>query len=120
MYGISGSLAVNTNGYANSLFIENHHLSLTTFSIYNSGGNGLVYTVWGHLDDSGPPYTEPTFDGTWVQIPSTTYEITVPAGESRAETLTDNFAWILIRFKRETTGQDTTAIVRMRSRQSRY
>lgn len=117
MYGKETGLAL-TDSYADTLHVDNRHLSMTTIAIYNEGSNSLTYRIYGHLDDnSGAP---PAFDGTWVELPKDSCETAVAAGASKGETFTENWAWLLVRIKRTTSGQDTTAQITLRSRQSRY
>lgn len=112
-----------TDSFADGVAIDNRHLSLTTIAIYNEHASfSLDYSIFGHLDDnviSGVP-TQPAFDGTWVEIPKDNCVVTVLAQKSKGETFTENWAWLLIRFKNTTSGNSPTAQVTIRSRQSRY
>jgi type 1 fimbria pilin len=117
IYGKDTGIAI-LDAWGNGATIDNRHLSMTTITIYNEGANSLDYKVWGHLDDNNG--SAPAFDGTWTELPKVDCTTAVAGGVSKAATLTENWAWILIRFKRTASGQATTATVTMRSRQSRY
>lgn len=85
------------------------------FYIQNSGGtNDLAYDLYGHGDENGG--TAPTFStNTWFQLKTTT---TVQENAVGVETLTDRYAYVVLRMKRAASGQDTTAKVWVRSHKS--
>ncbi len=108
-----------TDSYTDGIFINNIHLSLTTIGIYNEHAtNSLNYRMYAHLDDNAE--IAPVFDGTWIEIPKDNCEVTVGPQASKGETLTENWAWLLFRFKNTVAGSNATAQITLRSRQSRY
>ena len=82
------------------------------FYIQNSGGtNDLDYDIYGHADPNNG--TAPTFStNTWFQLIGTT---TVQENAVKVETLTDRYAYVVLRMKRTTSAQDTTAKVWVRA-----
>ncbi len=85
------------------------------FYIQNSGGtNDLDYDVYGHADPNNG--TAPTFStNTWFQLKGTT---TVQENAVGVETLTDRYAYVVLRMKRTSSGQDTTGKVWVRAHKS--
>jgi len=81
------------------------------FFIQNSGDtNDLDYDIYGHGDPNGG--TAPTFaTATWFQLKGTT---TVGEDSVGVETLTDRYAYIVLRMKRTTAAADTTGKVWIR------
>lgn len=82
------------------------------FYIQNSGGtNDLDYDLYGHGDENAG--TAPTFStNTWFQLKGTT---TIQENAVKIETLTDRYAYVVLRMKRTSSGQDTTAKVWVRA-----
>lgn len=82
------------------------------FYIQNSGDtNDLDYDLYGHADPNDG--TAPTFStNTWFQLKGTT---TVQENAVAIETLTDRYAYVVLRIKRTSSGQDTTAKVWVRA-----
>ena len=107
-----------TDAYTDGVVIDSAQLGMTTVVIYNSGANSLDFKIYGHLDENNG--TQPTFDGTWVEIPKDDSEVTLATDKATGDRIIEDWAWLLIRFKRTTAGQDTTADVTVRSRQSRF
>ena len=85
------------------------------FYIQNSGGtNDLDYDLYGHGDENAG--TAPTFStNTWFQLKATT---TIQENAVGVETLSDRYAYIVLRMKRAAAGQDTTAKVWVRVHKS--
>ena len=97
IYGKRTAIAI-TDAFTNGLTVNNIHLSMTTLAIYNEhASNSLDYSIFGHLDDNGA--VEPAFDGTWVELPKDSCVTTVAPQKSKGETFTENWAWLLVRFK---------------------
>jgi len=82
------------------------------FYIQNSGGtNDLDYDIYAHGDENDG--TAPTFStNTWFQLKGTT---TVQENAVGIETITDKYAYIVLRMKRTTSAQDTTGKVWVRA-----
>jgi len=85
------------------------------FQISNDGGNSLDFAFYGAgIDDLShgkdvPFLPPPDYDGTnllWSVLPNSTG--TVPTIDSAAQTITDNWTWVLITVKRTIGGQSTT------------
>ena len=85
------------------------------FYIQNSGGtNDLDYDMYGHADPNDG--TAPTFStNTWFPLKGTT---TVQENAVGVETLTDRYAYVVLRMKRTSSGQDTTGKVWVRAHKS--
>ncbi len=81
------------------------------FYIQNSGGvNDLDYDIYAHGDENNG--TAPTFStNTWFQLKGTT---TIQENAVGVDTLKDRYAYIILRMKRTTSAQDTTAKVWVR------
>ncbi len=91
------------------------------FQISNEGVNSLDFAFYGaSLDElktgSSPPSSEPPdYDGTnviWSTLPNNVGSVLTVA--STPQTITDNWAWILITVKRTDTGLDTTGNLHIR------
>jgi len=118
-FGTEDNIAVNSDTFVDGLIIANSQLSLTTITVFNKDTtNSLDYKMFSHLDDNGG--TPPAFSGEWAELPEANSAIvTVPKEETRAERIIEDWAYLLFRFKRTTAGNNATAKIRVRSRQSR-
>ena len=85
------------------------------FYIQNSGAtNDLDYDLYGHADPNDG--TAPAFStNTWFLLKTTT---TVQENAVGVETLTDRYAYVVLRIKRTGAGLDTTAKVWVRAHKS--
>lgn len=116
-YAQETGISIDSDTYTDEVCIEHRHLSLVTFTIYNSGANSLDFTIYGHLDENGG--VPPAFSTQWAEIPKAGSDCTIATDVTKAETLTENWAWLLIRMKRTAAGQSTTATFTIRARQNR-
>ena len=89
--------------------------TILLFYIQNSGGtNDLDYELYGHADPNNG--TAPTFStNTWFQLKAST---TIQENAVGVETLTNRYAYVVLRMKRTALGQDTTAKVWVRVHKS--
>lgn len=109
------SIAVDSNTFEDVLLINNKKTKDLLLHIYNShASNSLDYEIYGHAkESSSAPATDAAGIKQWKELKAST---SLAAESETAETLTDHWAWILVRMKRTTTDQDAAAKVWVRAK----
>ena len=98
-----------------NIVIDNRNLAFLLMQLINPAGtNGFDYRVIAHAKETPagnpPALDEPPED--WQTL--TASDITVNNNESSAQTLSDDWTWVVIQLKRTTPGQNSIASVYLR------
>lgn len=119
-FGESLAIAVDNDNFSTTIadveniIIDNSNMASLLIHLFNNAGtNSFDYEVSGHANYNNgvpPGLNEPARD--WFILPSGTGSIANNA--SAALSVTDDWAWIMIRVKRTTAAQDSVADVRVR------
>ena len=114
-------IAVNENAFqtaeANALVLlfDNRNLAELLLHFYNNAGtNSFDYQILGHAleIDVPPTLTEPMTSG-WEELVAPTG---VANNATDKQVITEDWAWIAVRLRRTTSGQDSIANVYSRGR----
>ena len=99
---------------AENIIINNKNLAFVLMQLFNNAGtNGFDYRVIAHPKETATPpaLTEPPTD--WQIL--TSADVTVNNNETSAQTLSDDWAWVIIQLKRTTAAQNSIANVYIRT-----
>lgn len=95
-------IVVNNDTFTDTCVIDNSNYKKIFMLLFNShASKGLIYQIFGNANfNNGVP---PDTDATWKEL-TTTGGITVAAQAFDAQSLSDDYCWLLFKFKRATAG----------------
>lgn len=105
------TITVNSSTLADILSWDNREYARSIIQIENSDANSLDYAIYANVDSNGgviPDFTT----ATWKEIKVPT---ALAATKTEVETLTDRYAWILIRMKETVATNSSVAKVHIRA-----
>ncbi|MCV0398543.1 MAG: hypothetical protein K5785_00955 [Nitrosarchaeum sp.] len=112
MHGKSENIAVSSNSFVDEHYIDMADLQKLLIQIQNKhASNSLDYAIYGFAEELAMP---PAYNAErYHELKAST---TIAADSQDSVSVTDNWRWILIRLKRTTTDQDSTASIFVRGK----
>jgi len=105
------AITVDQAALTDVLSYDNREYVTTIIQIDNTDVNGLDYAIYGHVDANAGVI--PAFStATWKELKAST---TLAATTVAIETLTDNYAWVLIRMNETVPASSSVASIWIRA-----